>query len=65
MELCDLPEDDCHYQLRKDMIADLREKNEVPNVPTSVAWDLVFTGITPMGVSNESSQNLTNQQTNE
>lgn len=65
MELCDLPEDDCHYQLRKDMIADLREKNEVPNVPTSVAWDLVYTGITPMGVSNESSQNLTNQQTNE
>lgn len=51
MSLANLPEDDCHYQIRKDLIAEQNLTSEVLCV--SIAWDWMFRGSTARGINRE------------
>jgi hypothetical protein len=51
MSTANLPVDDCHYRLRKDLIAEQNLKAEVLCV--SIAWDWMFRGLTARGINRE------------
>lgn len=57
MSLDELPEDDCHYKLRKTVIREEHLEDNAPaKAPTcwSIAWDWQFAGVHPEGIYRES-----------
>jgi hypothetical protein len=51
MSVRNLPEDDCHYQLRKDLIAEKEMQSE--ELCVSIAWDWMYRGKTPARIHRE------------
>jgi hypothetical protein len=55
-----LPEDDCHFDLRKQVHSKLQKENVAINdlVNVSLAWDWSFLGETPEGINREMTSTL-------